>query len=60
MGKHTSTSQKNICETHSDSEMKVLIDKCNVCQLNLTNTEHGKQCNHSTHGKNVASAKFFS
>lgn len=56
MGKHTSTNQKNICEAH-DSEMKVLIDKCNVCHSNLNSVEHGKYCkqhHHSLHGKNIS------
>ena len=60
MGKHTSTNQKNICEAH-DSEMKVLIDKCNVCHSNLNSVEHGKYCNHhhhSLHGKNFHFSRF--
>lgn len=45
MGKQTDNSRNS---KPDDYELKVLIDKCNVCHSNL-DTDHTKVCKH--HGK---------
>jgi hypothetical protein len=50
MGKQTDDSRSNT-ENTDDYELKVLIDKCNVCHSNLdtVSTDHHKLCKH--HGE---------
>lgn len=45
MGKQTDNNSRNSAD---DYELKVLIDKCNVCHSNL-DTDHHKVCKH--HGE---------
>lgn len=47
MGKQTDNSRSNT--EPDDYELKVLIDKCNVCHSNLDITDHHKMCKH--HGE---------
>lgn len=48
MGKHTDNSSRINAEPDDDYELKVLIDKCNVCHSNI-DTDHTKICKH--HGE---------
>lgn len=50
MGKQTDNNSRNNTEP-DDYELKVLIDKCNVCHSN-SGTDHHKMCKH--HGKRQA------
>lgn len=50
MGKHNNNNKNNSASRNTeqpyDLELKVLIDKCNVCHSNLNVDEHGKLCGH--------------
>lgn len=48
MGKQTDNNRRNNAEPDDEYELKVLIDKCNVCHSNL-GTDHHKTCKH--HGE---------
>lgn len=48
MGKQTDNNRRNNAEPDDEYELKVLIDKCNVCHSNL-DTDHHKTCKH--HGE---------
>lgn len=50
MGKQTDNNRRSNTEP-DDYELKVLIDKCNVCHSNL-DTDHHKVCKH--HGERRA------
>lgn len=52
MGKQTDNNSRNSAD---DYELKVLIDKCNVCHSNL-DTDHHKVCKH--HGEAMKASHF--
>lgn len=52
MGKLTVDGNQNHNNDTHDSELKTLIDKCNVCHSNLSISERGTQlCKQQHHGE---------
>jgi hypothetical protein len=57
MGKQTDNNSRNNSEPDDDYELKVLIDKCNVCQSKTNSgTDHHKMC--KLHGERDGATLF--
>lgn len=58
MGKQADSNSRNNNEPDDDYELKVLIDKCNVCHSNL-DTDHHKLCTHHGERRSAAAKRNF-